>query len=256
MSEQSPMGHIVWHDLLTTDIGKARHFYSELLGWDYAVEHATEFVWKSGEADYPLILKGGEAHGGFIEIEPDRSSRWLAFVAVDDVDAAVERSRLLGATMEKPPFDIPGVGRSAVVCDPQGAAICPYVASHDYPPPTGIFIWDDLLTADAGAASSFYKDLCLWSAQQTETDDMGLYTRFSASDSSLVAGILTMPKGVKIAAQWVPYIDVADVDAVAQKALSLNAQVVIPPKTNEAIGPFVLLRDPTGALFGLLQPAR
>ncbi|MEP2101518.1 MAG: VOC family protein [Parasphingorhabdus sp.] len=143
MSEPSASGHIVWHDLLTTNVSKARQFYSALLGWSYEVEHATEFVWKSGEADYPLILHDGEAHGGFIEIEPDQPSRWLAFVAVDDVDDAAARSKILGATIEREPFDIPGVGRSAVVRDAQGATICPFVASHDYPAPTGVFLWDE-----------------------------------------------------------------------------------------------------------------
>ncbi len=253
MAQPSVIGHIVWHDLLTTDVDKARKFYTDLLGWDYEVEHATEFVWTSGEADYPLILHEGEAHGGFIEIEPDQQSHWLAFVAVDDVDAAVKRSRKLDGTIERTAFDIPGVGRSAVVRDPLGGLICPFVASHDYPAPTGVFMREALFTMDIQRARVFYEGLFAWSSEQTDIGDLAFYSSFGSADDSPVAAALAIPEELNHAVQWVPYIGVADVDIVAEKAKSLGAKMMLPPSTMDDMGRYALLRDPTGALFGLLD---
>ncbi len=47
---------------------------------------------------------------------------WLVYFAVADCDASVERARTLGANVKVPPSDIPGVGRFAVLEDPQAAA--------------------------------------------------------------------------------------------------------------------------------------
>jgi predicted enzyme related to lactoylglutathione lyase len=48
---------------------------------------------------------------------------WMAYIAVDDVDARVEKAQKLGAKLMKPVFDIPGVGRIAVLMEPGGAGI-------------------------------------------------------------------------------------------------------------------------------------
>ena len=52
-------------------------------------------------------------------IEPN----WFAYIAVDDVDARVEKAKTAGATLLRPMFDIPGVGRIAILKDPTGAAV-------------------------------------------------------------------------------------------------------------------------------------
>ncbi|WP_108811291.1 VOC family protein [Sphingorhabdus sp. Alg231-15] len=253
MVQPSTTGQVVWHDLLTTNVGAARKFYAELLGWTYEVEHAEKFVWKSGEADYPLILDHGEAHGGFIAIEPDQQSHWLAFVAVDNVDDAAKRCEKLGGTIERTAFDIPGVGRSAVIRDPQGALICPFVASHDYPAPTGLFTWDNLLAPDIQGVKQFYEGLFPWSPTETEAEDMSHSVNFTAPDDQLVTGASVIPEALDIKAQWVPYMTTANVDASVEKAGSLGAQIVMAPQTKSGFGRFALLRDPTGALFALLK---
>jgi predicted enzyme related to lactoylglutathione lyase len=46
---------------------------------------------------------------------------WRNVIAVDDVDAAVEKAQQLGGTIIVPITDIPTVGRSCMIQDPQGA---------------------------------------------------------------------------------------------------------------------------------------
>ena len=48
---------------------------------------------------------------------------WFAYIAVDDVDARVAGATAEGATLLRPIFDIPGVGRIAILKDSVGAAI-------------------------------------------------------------------------------------------------------------------------------------
>ena len=49
-------------------------------------------------------------------------AHWLPYFASVDVDATVKKAGSLGAQTFVPPMDIPGVGRFAVLADPQGAS--------------------------------------------------------------------------------------------------------------------------------------
>src|SRR5690625_5584987 len=46
---------------------------------------------------------------------------WLGYIGVDDVDLTVDRIVSAGGRVQMPPFDIPDVGRLAMVTDPHGA---------------------------------------------------------------------------------------------------------------------------------------
>jgi hypothetical protein len=48
---------------------------------------------------------------------------WMSYLAVDDVDARVKKAQAAGATLMRPIFDVPGVGRIAILKEPGGAGI-------------------------------------------------------------------------------------------------------------------------------------
>jgi len=48
---------------------------------------------------------------------------WGSYITVDDADASAKRVKALGGKIIVPPTDIPGVGRLAVIQDPQGAVV-------------------------------------------------------------------------------------------------------------------------------------
>jgi hypothetical protein len=60
---------------------------------------------------------------------------WSVYFGVDDCDAAVALAQELGATVAVPAFDIPPVGRMAVLQDPQGAAFTVIKMDMVDPPP-------------------------------------------------------------------------------------------------------------------------
>lgn len=48
---------------------------------------------------------------------------WMSYLAVDDVDKRVEKAIKAGAKLMKPIFDVPGVGRIAILMQPGGAGV-------------------------------------------------------------------------------------------------------------------------------------
>ena len=51
----------------------------------------------------------------------DMPPHWSVYFAVEDCDASTATATRLGGSVLTPPTDIPGVGRFAVLRDPQGA---------------------------------------------------------------------------------------------------------------------------------------
>lgn len=112
-------GDFCWYELATTDAEAAKKFYSELLGWEY----------KAGDVEgvaYNEIVANGRPAGGIHQMGAEFGGappHWMAYVAVDDVDASARRVEELGGRVCVPPTDIPKVGRFCVINDPTGATI-------------------------------------------------------------------------------------------------------------------------------------
>jgi predicted enzyme related to lactoylglutathione lyase len=118
----STHGTFLWNELATGDLRGAKNFYGKLLGWK------TEEMKMADGSSYTVVKAAGgpaQGTGGMMQMpkEAGMPDGWLAYVAVDDVDAAVARARKLGGDVPLPPFDIEGVGRIAHVTDPSGARL-------------------------------------------------------------------------------------------------------------------------------------
>jgi predicted enzyme related to lactoylglutathione lyase len=114
-------GAFSWLELLTTDPAAAKAFYADLLGWEVEDD-------AMGMGGYQVVKVGGQAVGGMMEMPaeapPGIPPHWGVYVTVDDVDATAAKAEALGGKVLRPPSDIPGIGRFAVVADPQGAFFC------------------------------------------------------------------------------------------------------------------------------------
>ena len=240
-------GRIVWHELMTNDVEKARGFYADLLGWQ------TE-VWKPGEMDYTMISVDGQTHGGFQNLDPSMGapSHWLAHVHVADVDAAVAKAKERGGAVVAGPMEVPK-GRFAAIADPQGAVISVYTPATDVPSMEGVFLWDELLATDVEAAKGFYEAVIGWSAQPMGTGDLGTYTVFMSGES-MAGGLMSKPEAAPGPAAWVTYLATDDVDATAAKAQELGGKVVQPAFDVPTVGRIAIIVDPTGAAVGLFKP--
>ena len=116
----STHGHFYWNELMTRDVEKAKKFYGDTIGWSFAgmpMPNGTYWVAKVGETPVAGIFDiSGPEFGPVPEC-------WMAYIAVDDVDARVAKAVKMGAKLMKPAFDVPGVGRIAILTEPGGAGI-------------------------------------------------------------------------------------------------------------------------------------
>ena len=121
MSEQEMPAHgaFCWNDLASTDVEAAKKFYTELFGWKLKDSQDAGMV-------YSEIMVGGREMGGIYQMTAEQGggpSHWMAYVAVDDVDASARRVEELGGKVCVPPTDIPNTGRFCVINDPTGATL-------------------------------------------------------------------------------------------------------------------------------------
>ena len=73
---------------------------------------------------YILLRALGADVGGCMEPPmPEVPNHWHAYFAVDDADASADEATAKGGKIMVEPFDIPTVGRSAVLTDPQGGGV-------------------------------------------------------------------------------------------------------------------------------------
>ena len=110
----NPFVHV---ELNTTDVAKAKNFYGKLFGWKL------EDVEMEGGA-YTMIKVGEGTGGGIIKHPvPGAPSAWLAYVLVDDIGAATQKAKSLGAKVMKDVTEVKGAGSFSVIVDPTGAAL-------------------------------------------------------------------------------------------------------------------------------------
>jgi predicted enzyme related to lactoylglutathione lyase len=114
-------GHFHWNERLARDVEQAKRFYADTIGWTYQ-PHAM-----ADGATYWLAIQGGQPVAGIFptnrpEFEgvPDG---WMSYLAVDDVDARVKKAVAAGAKLMRPIFDVPEVGRIAILTEPGGAGV-------------------------------------------------------------------------------------------------------------------------------------
>lgn len=114
-------GAFSWSELMTSDPEAALRFYSALLGW-------TVQKMPMPGGDYRVLKVGDTSVGGVMALPPEAKAggmppNWGCYVTVSDVDAVARKAGELGGKVVHGPQDVPGVGRMAVIVDPQGAAL-------------------------------------------------------------------------------------------------------------------------------------
>ena len=109
-------GRFCWNELVAVDEASAKTFYTSLFGW------TTEAF--GGDQDYTLFKKGEDKVGGMMKCpQSGLPAHWLPYVLVEDVDTIAAKAKALGGKVVVDPFDVPTIGRMAVLLDPQGAEI-------------------------------------------------------------------------------------------------------------------------------------
>ncbi|MBV9148802.1 MAG: VOC family protein [Candidatus Eremiobacteraeota bacterium] len=107
------IGHV---ELTTTDLPRARSFYTALFGWEF-----TDNPMPGGDGVYAMARPEGGAAAGMLASPPGVPTGWTMFINVDDIKSTMTKARDLGAVVVRDVTEVPGYGALAIVADPTGA---------------------------------------------------------------------------------------------------------------------------------------
>ncbi len=259
-------GDFIWYELVTSDADAAGEFYGKVVGWTSTSSDQAEMDYRFFSSSNGSDTKDGV--GGYMAITPEMAAggavpSWAGYIAVDDVDASVDSIKSAGGEVIMDAVDLDGVGRMAMVADPQGAFF--YVmkgasdeTSHSFAatePKIGHCAWNELATSDPEAAKAFYAAQFGW-VQDGELDmgPMGTYEFLTASDGRFALGALWPKMPEMPMSAWTFYFRVADID-VAAEAIKTHGGTLFADPMEIPGGEFSLnATDPQGAAFGLVGP--
>jgi len=264
-STSSDKGQFIWYELMTPDVDAAKAFYDAVVGWN--IDPQSSFP-----NGYRMIGRSdGKSAGGVLPLTDEMQQHgarptWLAYIHVVDVDGAVRSIEQAGGQTYMPPFDIPNVGRVAMVADPQGA---PFYVMKPTPPEgqpdakSDVFSvnrpqhvrWNELSSSDQDGAIRFYTGQFGWTQEgKMPMGEMGEY-KFINHDGVMIGAIMRRPPQMPMTA-WTYYIGVDDIDRAAKAVTDGGGQILHGPM--EIPGGEYSLNgmDPQGAAFGLVGPRK
>ncbi|MBX3569756.1 MAG: VOC family protein [Rhizobiaceae bacterium] len=256
-----------WYELMTTDVAAAASFYGDVVGWT-----GEAF---GGDMAYTVLSASGHGVAGAMRLPPELAGAgvppcWTGYVYAPDTDLAVASLEQAGGSVRRPPWDIPGVGRLAVVADPQGAVFMLMTPLGEDRPPMpmttpGHAGWHELYANDWKGAFDFYSGQFGWrKADSFDMGEMGTYQLFSVTGEpgagepvagQPVGGMMDRPPGVPVPC-WLFYFNVEAIDAAAQRVTAGGGKILMGPMEVPG-GSWVLQAvDPQGAVFALVSVLR
>jgi len=211
-------GYFTWYELMTTDTAAAGAFYRDVVGWGTQEAPTPKLA-------YTLFTTGSAPAAGLIELPEDArrmgaSPRWMGYVCVGNVPAAVERVKRLGGAVYVPPAEVK-IGRISVVADPNSATFALIDSLRIRPQqPTelgkiGRVGWHELLAVDLEKEFAFYSKLFGWQNADDEAYVLAGYHAFSAG--GLVIGGAAKKRPDELAPFWLFYFNVDDLDAAVER---------------------------------------
>ena len=261
----SAHGHLIWYELMTPDADAAKAFYDAVVGWQIG-DPVAEFQ------GYRMIGRSdGGFNGGILPLTDEMQQHgarptWLAYIGVDDTDSAAAAIAQAGGKVLMPAFDIPGVGRIAMVADPQGA---PFYVMKPIPPEgreneqSDVFSvdqpqhvrWNELATTDPEGAIDFYRTQFGWSQEgDMDMGEMGKY-RFIQNRGTTIGAVMPKPAQLPVS-KWTYYIGVDDIDRATEAVKAGGGNVLVGPMEIPGGEYAVNAMDPQGASFGLVGPRK
>jgi hypothetical protein len=237
-------------DLFTNDAEGAHRFYTELFGW--TVDVAEEF------GGYATFHRDGVAVGGCMgNADPEHPADfWTVYLRVDDIAATVAAASAAGGSELLAPMPVGDLGHMALVGDPSGAPTGLWqvgtfpgigVLAEDNAP-----AWFELHTMGYDAVLPFYRDVFGWDVHTVSDIPEFRYSTLGEGEAGL-AGVMDdavhAPDGSP--SFWAAYIQVADADATAAKAVELGGAVEMAPE-NTPYGRLAVLTDTTGSRISIM----
>jgi predicted enzyme related to lactoylglutathione lyase len=258
----NPEGIPIWYELMTADPDASKAFYDNVIGWTIEAR-------PSGPMDYRMIDSGnGGQVGGVMRLTEEMIAggakpTWLFYIGVDDVDASLAKIEAAGGSVLMPAWDIPGIGRLAMVADPQGIPFYIMRGASDASSTAfertgmGKCNWNELSTPDQAGANAFYATVFGWTyPDKMPMGPLGDYVFIQAGDQTIGATMQTIPPGEPNAqpSAWQFYFRAPDIEAAAAKVTAQGGTVHAGPMEVPGGDRIIVASDPHGVMFGVVGP--
>jgi len=254
-------GMPIWYELITTDVDAAKTFYGDIVGWT-----TTSFPSSAGGMDYTIWNYDETGVGGLMPVPDGMQSGpgWFAYFHVADVDAKVAQNEAAGGATHMPATDLPGVGRIAMIGDPQTVVF--YLMAPDpsmgdqestsYSPTLlGRCSWNELVTTDQKTALPYYAAMLGWTSKEAmPMGEMGDYTFLDCGDTRI--GAMMDRASPEQPLKWTFYFAIPDVDAAVDKVKAHGGTVIMGPMDVPGGQRIILAVDPQGASVGFVSGER
>jgi uncharacterized protein len=227
MAQPSYQGRFIWQELLCNDTGTAANFYARILSWK-----AQPF---SPGSPYTLFMsKGGKQLAGAMNLSDEARARgtpahWRGYVGVADVDAVLAQALQLGARVLQPAQDMPGVGRVAMLADPEGAIFGLYRPMSDAAG-SGAgdsgFVWSELAARHRETGLAFYQQLFGWELRPPMAMSDGTHYQSFGLGGQDFGGCYTIPADRPMPPSWCFYATSDSADEVAGKVVAGGGRIV------------------------------
>jgi hypothetical protein len=253
-------GAFIWYELLADDVAAAAAFYARVVGWR-ALDGGLP------GPGYRYLSIAGEDVGGLVALPAQARAAgarpcWLPYLQAPDLESCVAAIARDGGTVQMPPMTVPGVGRLAMLADPQGAsfyAMAPEGAgeSRSFDRELGGHCgWNELHVPDARAALDFHGRHFGWrELGPVDAGDPAAGLRFGLGSAGAPASEplgAIVGSAVGVHPHWLCAFNVDDIDAAARRLRSAGGEA-LPGLRQVADGQWLLpARDPQGARFALL----
>jgi uncharacterized protein len=247
------LGRPLWYELMTTDMKAATAFYDAVVGW-------TSVPFEGAPNPYTVFRRSGDVSVGGVMTKPadvQAPPFWAMYVGVPKLEEAAAHITRLGGKACSPVIDVPTVGRMQMMADPQGAAFYIYEPANmdlrpEQTPEVGEASWHELMTTDAPAAMSFYRDVFGW--EPTEAMDMGPMGKYQMFNRpyGMIGGMMNKPPELAhVPPNWQIYFRVPDITAVRQRIEANGGKILNGPMEVPGGDWIVNAMDPQGAAFSL-----
>jgi uncharacterized protein len=250
-------GSFSWAELSTSDQKGGVAFYRALFGWDL------NDVPMGPDATYSMFRMRGRDVAAAATQQPQEKQagvppHWNSYVTVANVDDSAKKAQSLGGKLLAGPFDVMDAGRMAVIQDPTGAVFQIWQANRSIGAmilnEPGALCWTELTTTDTKAAEAFYTGLFGWTPKHGSPGTPFEYTEFSV-DGTPSIGMMAKPAEMPahIPSYWMPYFQVAKLDASVAKAKEIGGRIMVGPQDVPNTGRFAIVVDPQGAMFAIFE---
>ncbi|WP_326590542.1 VOC family protein [Streptomyces sp. NBC_01294] len=243
---------------MARDPAATQAFYGAVLGWRFGPARLGDGFTVGFSDGIPVAGVGALPAAFTLPVA------WTPYFAVDDAGVAAARILERSGTVAVGPLSF-GTGRAALAADVDGAVFG--IWQGDAIPDWGMGreaapAWLELRTRNAFEAAIFYGEVLEWACEHAgccevayvEENDHILLRHAGRTVARLRGGALAAAPDPHVRPRWHAHFRVPDLETAVKTAVGLGGGTLSgagpDPLTRE-----ITLRDPDGALFGIVGPA-